>query len=289
MRGSAIRQEAASLLKLGFAFMASGFLMMGAAYAVRTMVLHLDGLEAAGFYQAAWTLGGLYVGIILQAMGTDFYPRLVGVATDNQQCNRLVNEQAHVSLLLAGPGVIATLAFAPLVIALLYTAKFNGGVEVLRWICLGIALRVITWPMGFIIVAKNNPALFIGTELAWTISNVGLTWLCVNWFGLSGAGIAFLGSYILHGLMIYPIVRWLSGFRWSTENGRLSLLFLCSIVVVFCGFYVLPAWLATTVGTLATVLSSVHALRVLINLAPSDRVPKPILQLVQARRSSRCL
>ena len=32
------RQEAGSLLKLGFVFMASGFLMMGAAYAVRTII-----------------------------------------------------------------------------------------------------------------------------------------------------------------------------------------------------------------------------------------------------------
>ena len=54
--------------------MASGFLTMGAAYAVRTMVLRIVGVEAAGFYQSAWALGGLYVGIILQAMGADFYP-----------------------------------------------------------------------------------------------------------------------------------------------------------------------------------------------------------------------
>ena len=39
-------------------------------------VLHKIGLEATGLYQSAWTLGGLYVGFILQAMGADFYPRL---------------------------------------------------------------------------------------------------------------------------------------------------------------------------------------------------------------------
>ena len=123
-------QEASSLLRLGLAFMASGFLMMGAAYAVRTMILRMGGLEAAGLYQAAWTLGGLYVGIILQAMGADFYPRLTAVATDDRECNRLVNEQAHVSLLLAGPGVIATIIFAPLVISLFYSSKFDEAVEV---------------------------------------------------------------------------------------------------------------------------------------------------------------
>ena len=207
LTGSQFRSEATALLKLGFAFMASGILTMGAAYAVRAMVVQIVGLDAAGFYHAAWTLGGLYVGIILQSMGTDFYPRLVAASDDHPQCNRLVNEQAQVSMLLAAPGVIATLTFAPIVIHLFYAANFAEAVDVLRWICLGIAMRVITWPMGFIIVAKNRQVLFFGVELAWTAVNVGLTWLCLRWFGLSGAGIAFFGSYVFHGLMIYPIVR----------------------------------------------------------------------------------
>ena len=56
-----IREESASLLKLGFAFMASGFLMMGSAYAVRAIVLQAEGLDAAGFYQAAWTLSLIHI------------------------------------------------------------------------------------------------------------------------------------------------------------------------------------------------------------------------------------
>ena len=59
----------APLLKLGFAFMASGLMMSGATYAVRVLVLREVGFEAAGLYQSAWTLGGLYVGFILDAMG----------------------------------------------------------------------------------------------------------------------------------------------------------------------------------------------------------------------------
>ncbi len=104
------------MLKLGFAFMASALMMTGVAYVVRLILSREVGLDAAGLYQSAWTLGGLYVGFVLQAMGADFYPRLTGVARDNAACNRMVNEQAQVSLLLAGPGVIATLVFAPLVI-----------------------------------------------------------------------------------------------------------------------------------------------------------------------------
>ena len=108
--------------------------------------------------------------------------------------------------MLAGPGVIATLTFAPLVIALFYSAKFTAAVGILRWICLGMTLRVITWPMGFIIVAKGERKIFFFTELAWTVVNVSLSWICVRFFGLNGAGIAFFGSYVFHGFMIYPVV-----------------------------------------------------------------------------------
>ena len=87
--------ETAALLKLGFAFMASAILTVGAAYAVRIIVVRLDSVEAAGLYQAAWAIGGLYAGFILQAMGADFYPRLTAVNNDNEACNRLVNEQTR--------------------------------------------------------------------------------------------------------------------------------------------------------------------------------------------------
>lgn len=276
MAFSQVRQEAAALLKIGCTFMASGLLMMGAAYAVRIMVVRMISLEAAGHYQSAWTLGGLYVGFILQAMGADFYPRLTAVAKDNAACNRMVNEQAQISLLLAGPGVLATLTFAPAVIALFYSAEFEAAVEVLRWISLGAALQVITWPMGFIIVAKNEQNVFFLAELAWAVVNVGLTWFCIKSFGVNGAGLAFFGSYVFHWLLIYPIVRRLSGFRWSAANTKTCLFFIASTTVVFCSGYVLPAFWAAVVGVLAVVLSGVYSIRMLLSFVSCDRIPPPI-------------
>lgn len=73
---SEVLRETADLLKLGVAFMATGFMTMAIAYGVRIIVLRDAGYAATGYYQSAWTLGGLYVGFILQAMGADFYPRL---------------------------------------------------------------------------------------------------------------------------------------------------------------------------------------------------------------------
>ena len=275
-----IGHEAAGLLKLGVAFMASGLMVTGVAYFVRVMLLHQVGIAATGIYQSAWTLGGLYVGFILQAMGADFYPRLSAVAKNNIECNRLVNEQALVGLLIAGPGVIATLTFAPLVIALFYSAKFGAAVGVLRWICLGATLQVVTWPMGFIILAKARQDFFLFSEFVWAVFAMGLAWSCIRYFGVTGAGAAFFGSYILHWILTYPLVRHLSGFRWSAENVRTGSMFLPLIAVVFGGFYLVAFPLAVCIGILALSWSSIYSLRTLLKLTASEEVPPSVQRLL---------
>jgi enterobacterial common antigen flippase len=271
-------EETGSLLRMGLAFMMSSLLTMGAAYVVRLLIIRDEGLHAAGLYQAAWAVGGIYVAFILQAMGTDFYPRLVAVANRDPECNRLVNEQTHVSLLLAGAGVVATLSFAPWALAVLYSAEFVASAETLRWVCLGMALRVVTWPLGYILVAKGKAVLFIGTDLIWAVTNVALTWLAMRTFGLVGAGVAFFGSYFVHLLLVYPIARKLSGFRWSKVVWRTGLAFAMLIAAVHAGFLLLDLRAALGIGASAFVLaaafSALRLRRIAGDQIPSRRIGK---------------
>ena len=274
-------EEASSLLKLGFVFMTSYLMTTGAAYLIRIMVLRRIGYEATGLYQAAWTLGGMYVGFILQAMGTDFYPRLTAVADDNAQCNRLVNEQTEVGLLLAGPGILATLALAPLVIVIFYSSRFLAAVGVLRWICLGALLQVVTWPMSYILVAKGKKALFFASEVVWAIAILGLAWFGIRPWGLNGVGMAFAGSYLVYGVLLLFIVGSLSGFTWSEANRKTGLLYLCLIALVLAGFFLLPSLFAIWLGVGMAVLSLVYSIQKLAKLVSSNRIPASILRLLR--------
>lgn len=275
-------QEAQALLQLGVAFMASGLLMMGAAYVVRLIMIRQLGLDAAGLYQAAWTLGGLYVGMVLQAMGTDFYPRLVGVAKDHAACNRVVNEQTHVSLLLAGTGVLGTIGLSPWAVTLLYTPEFAAAAEPLRWICLGMALRVVSWPLGYVIIARGDRGLFFGAELAWTVVNVGLSWLFVGWYGVAGAGIAFFASYVFHIALVYTIVNRLTGFRWSATNLKALALYTVAIAVAAGAFHLLPQAIAMSVAVVAAVVAAGYALMELRRLTTGSGVPRSLRRFMGA-------
>jgi PST family polysaccharide transporter len=180
---------------------------------------------------------------------------------------------------MAGPGILATITLSSIIVAALYTGQFADAVDPLRWICLGMGLRIISWPMGYIIVAKGRQVLYFATELAWAVVNVGLSWVLVHAFGLLGAGIAFFGSYVFHALMIYPVVRWLTGFRWTTENLRIGLLFLSSIALVFAGFALLTPGTAMILGALATLASALHSVYLLARLS-DEVVPARLKRLL---------
>ena len=269
-----VATEAGSLFRLGIAFVSTGLMSTGALFLLRVLVTREHGVDGAGQFQAANAISMIYVGFVLQAMGTDFYPRLTAVADDNRRCNKLVNEQAEISILLALPGVLATLAFAPWVIQFFYSSKFHIAGEILCWQVAGMFLRVISWPIGFIILAKGRAAVLFWTDLIAYSVYVALGWVGLKFFGLPGTGMAFLGLYIFHWCMIYVVVRRMSGFFWSSANVRLSLLGVITIAITLCVRLRLQEPWATITGCALALIVGIYCLRALVLLVGIEELNK---------------
>lgn len=257
------RAETRRLLSLGLIFAANGLMASGVTYVIRLLIIHRFGLNAVGLYQSAYSLSIVYTGFILEAMGTDFYPRLTAAAKDNATCNRLVNEQAEIGLLLAVPGILATLTFAPLVIHMFYSARFDPAAGILRWQVLGILMRVATWPMAFILPAKELKQAYFWSELVYYVAYLALAWICLPIWGLTGVGMAFFGAYLVFWGLIFVLVRRSTGFSWSKANVRLGMVLFPSVLVVFGSFYILPRIPAMVLGALVTLLVGLYSLRTL--------------------------
>lgn len=234
-----LSDEVKGLVGLGVAIMTSNLMMTLANYFIRTSIVRQLGLDAAGHYQAAFTLAAVYVGMILAALGADFYPRLTAAARDDRTANRLVNEQSLMVLLLVGPGLVATLALAPLLIEVFYSEKFLPAVEVVRWQILGILGRIVSWPMAFVILAKGRGRIFAANETLANVVHVLLVVQATRTWGLVGAGIAFFGFYLFYTVITRLVVGWLSGFRWSGEYFRALLLVGASVGGAFAASRVL--------------------------------------------------
>jgi PST family polysaccharide transporter len=263
-------RESRPLLQLGVATMSAAVMASAIAYVVRVTIARHLGFEAAGVYHAATALSGVYCGFILSAMGTDFLPRVSSVATDDRSCNRLVNEQVEVALLLALPGICATLAAAPFIVPLLYSQHFSPATDVLRWQVLGVLLRVASWPLGYLLLAKGKARLYLWTELSYNLLHALLVWVCVRIWGLPGTGIAFFGLYIYYCALMWLVTRRLSGFAWSILNKRVAAVATPAVAFVFlCPIFLPSPWdVAAAAG--ATALCALYSIRTLAALPGDD-------------------
>ena len=238
-----------TLARLGMAFMVAGLAATLGQLAVRVLIQRELGMESLGHFQAAWAISMTYVGFVLTAMGTDYYPRLTAVIRDHAAVNRLVNEQTEVALLLAGPVFIAMLGLAPWVIQLLYSSEFAEAASVLKWQVLGDVLKVASWPLGFVIVAAGAGRTFMLTESLAVAVFVVLTWLCIPWLGIKASGIAFVGMYAVLLPVVFLLARRRTGFAWQQRVVRQGVLLMVLAAAVFVASE-WSQWLGAATGVL---------------------------------------
>jgi PST family polysaccharide transporter len=219
-------------------------------------------------------LSGVYVGFILQAIGAVFDPRLTAAASDNSECNHLVNEQINVSLLLALPGILATIAAAPLVLRTFYSAQFLAAEVVLQWQAIGVLVRVVSFPLFLIILAKGSKRGFVAMESLSAITNIVLVWAGVKFFGLPGTGIAFLVANVVYLIVVLRVARVFSGFSWSRSNRRIGMIALFSVLATFAACRMFHNGWSAAVGFCVAAIVGVWALSKLLALVPDSRPAK---------------
>jgi antigen flippase len=263
------------LAGLGTAIMWSGLLTTGLDMATRSLVTRELGMDAAGLYQAAWAISGLFASFILSAMGTDFYPRLTGVIHDHETAASTVNEQTEIGMLLALPGLLGTLAFAPWMMEAFYTKQFLPGAALLPWFVLGIFGRVVSWPLGYIQLAKGASRWYLATETVFLGLQLGLLLWTVPRFGLVGVAYTFAITYFFYTLGMLWVAKALIGFRWSAGVKKLLMLSGLFVLVGLGVRFLMPGWPELVAGGVLTFAGAILSLRGLVTrLGANSRLCK---------------
>lgn len=278
LKGLRLREtfrEASGLVSLGIALMWSGVLAAILDAVTRSVVSNQFGLQAAGVYQAAWALSGMFAGFILGAMGADYYPRLTAVIGDRERAIQAVNEQTEIGVLMALPGLLATLAFAPFIVSTFYTREFLAGADLLPWMVLGVFGRVISWPMGFILLAKGLAGWVIAAETGFAALQLSLLFTMVARFGLVGVAQAFAISYCVYIFAMFWVNKKVIGFRWSQQTRGLVLCAVGFVLVGFLASRALEPHSAMVLGGVVTAAGGVYCLKGLVErLGPAHRLSK---------------
>ena len=272
------------LVQIGVVFMYGAILASGVDLMIRSLIVKKYGLDANGIYQAAWGISGMFAGFILNAMGTDFYPRLTAVAHDNEQVNRLVNEQIEIGVLLALPGLLGTLVFAPWVMHVFYSAKFLPGTALLPWFIMGVFGQVLTWPMGFIQRAKGRARWIFISQSHTHLLYLALAFILIPAYGLAAAAWAFTLSTFLHGVVVFFIARHLSQLTWTVHAIRLTLMAASMVGLSVLVPLFVQGWAGVFLGMLITLSGIAISLRgISLRLGSGHRIVQLAMKIPGGR------
>lgn len=211
-----------NMFVLGSAFMYRALLAAAAALIIRAFLMRLYGIEAIGYYQAAWALSVLFANFIIAAMGADFLPRLSAASDDTILCSKLINEQTEVGILLALPGILVSLVLSPILIDLFYSHRFMPAAGLLPWLTLGVFMQVVTFPTAMIQEAKGRTSTIYASQTFYHVVSLAFTFVLVRKFGLIGAAWSFTLTTLLQGALIFIIARKIAGIRWTMNTLKLA-------------------------------------------------------------------
>jgi len=201
---------------------------------VRAMVTHRFGLEGAGFFDVAWTISMMYVGVITQSFGTYYLPTLAGIKNEKDR-NALMQRVFRFSIILMVPVIVAVISMKSLVVSLLYSDKFLPALEMIRWMLIGDYFKVSAFVLAFPMLAYADMRTFLWSETVFiSIQALGVYIAIMHWGHMEGIGITFLIVYAAYFLFTisYCYQRFgffLSKMLFSWWLGGLFLVTLVSI------------------------------------------------------------
>jgi PST family polysaccharide transporter len=173
-------------------------------------------------------------------------------------------------VLLAFPGVLFLVVAAPWVLELLYSTDFRAGTTLMRWQLLGVALRAISWPIGYLVLSRAMNWTFLATQVVFNLTYLTAAWIGVDHWGLEAVGAAFTGAYFVLLAVQWGIARHAIDFRSNPEVRWTIGCSLVTLVGVLVAFETAPTQSAYTLGVVALAAYAIWALRRLLRRTNMD-------------------
>ena len=224
---TAVSADLRQLVTLGGALMVVGWLGQLSAYLVRLAIVRQEGLEAAGYYQAAFAIAGSLPGFVFAAMGADFLPR-VAAAKDEASARSISEQQIQAGLLMGTPLIVILLSLGGPCVRLLYAEGFAAAEPLLGWMAWGVFVRLLAWPLAFWLLARGSSRTMMIIEGSTALLMTVLAVVLLSSLGLVGCAMGFAYGQVIYAGLLLLVARSRSG-AWV--SGRtLALALLCAML-----------------------------------------------------------
>lgn len=183
----------------GYAIMAivSAICIPGSQILVRNFIGTVIDWQVAGYIEAIWRVSAAYLLVVTTTLSVYFIPRLSELTDPVKIKTELVSTY---KLLI--PFTIISSLFIYLLrkflITTLFTEDFNAMEELFAWQMIGDSLKVCSWILMYLYVAKNFFRLYVFSEIFFSITFYILVLLLENKFKVRSVAIAHAINYLFY-------------------------------------------------------------------------------------------
>lgn len=208
-------KRASPMMRMGIALAFTTFLSHLSTFIISAYIGNQSGLAELGFYNAGVMIMIGYFSIVINALTTDYYPRISAVNSDNIKLQNELNQQSIVSLIISFPLVVLFLFLLPLLVTILYSTEFYPVIDFVRIGIYGILITIFSNQVDLILIAKNNTKTFTKIAILIRVIEVALNIILYNYYGLIGLGISLIFCGFLHLLVMVIVVNKLYSIRFQ--------------------------------------------------------------------------
>lgn len=192
-----------------------GFSLMAIASAVtvpisqillRNLIINKFGVDSAGIWQGMIRISDGYLMLVITTLSIYYLPKLSALESDKAIGIEVIKGlKIIIPIVFFCSLIIYFLRF--FLIELLYSNQFIEMEHLFIFQLMGDILKIASWLVGYIMVAKAMTKAFIAFEFIFNFLYVGFGYLFIYFFGLNGATIAFFLNYLLSFLFLVVFFR----------------------------------------------------------------------------------
>lgn len=217
-----------NMVRLGVAFVLAAVAGSLAELMIPSLLFRMGSLEDVAFYRLGYSLIVTYAGMVFVAMEADYYPRLSAIGDDLEKCNRTVNQQLEICVMLMGPILVFFMLAMPMVVYLLYSSAYLVLVDMAVCAAIYMLFKAATLPVAYLALSKGDSLMFLSMDVVYYIFMVIAVVLGYQIGGLFGTGVALAIS----GLFDFLLIHWVYSKRYGFRLERNVLKFFLSQLVV---------------------------------------------------------
>jgi len=162
--------------------------------------------DDAGYWQGIWYISTMYLMIVTTSLSVYYLPRLSEIQ-DNKELRREILNGYKIIMPIVSVLAIGIYLSKELVIRIAFTDEFFPMIELFAWQLIGDVIKIASWLLGYLMLAKAMTRIFIYTEILFSVLFVVLSIVFIEMFGLVGATYAFSLNYFLYLIMMICIFR----------------------------------------------------------------------------------